>query len=331
MRRPCSRGIRCNPRTSTTWTAASSCVAPVYNGPLYSAATGGPTSYLNNIKKDWTTGTHNLGGDDARMLWALAMGLQMMQKRKSVAGTLSTDATFLAKFLENHLNRVLRNVTQYDLGTLDNRPASRFLIGYVETYRALYVGDSWGVYSPLLPQTGASAGGSTSSLDDPVAQPTIYVKIDEGINRVVSKQFHSGDWRNGIFIDDSTAGDWQAWGQHQIYALSKAYRLKRDMRQAASALDSFLDIITYSADTFYGDQGYHYKDSTGSYGRTNERITAISGWAESFQTNSAQSVDQDSRIVGGLIERAGAWEQSTRVDKVPRVAEYRCFAKIVAT
>ena len=306
-------------------------VAPVYNGPLYSAATGAATSYLANIKKDWTTSTHNLGGDDARMLWALALGLQMMQKRKSTVGTLTADETYFAKFLENHLNRVLRNVSQYDLGTLDNRLASMFVIGYVETYRALYVGGAWGPYTPLLPQTGASAGGSTSGLDDPVAQSTIYAKIDEGTNRVVSKQFHSSDWRNGIFIDDSTAGEWQAWGQHQLYALSKAYRLKRDMGQSATALDGLLDIITYSADTFYGDQGYHYKDATGNYSRTKERITAISGWSASFHTNSAQSVYQDSPIVGGLLELAGAWEQSTRSDKVTRAADYRRYAKIVAT
>lgn len=306
-------------------------VAPVYNGPVYSSATGAPSGYVTGIKKDWTTSTHNLGGDDARMLWALGMGIQMMQKRATVSGGLTADETFFAKFLENHLNRVLRNVTQYDLGTLDNRLASMFLIGYVEVFRALYVGGGWGVYTPLLPQTGGSAGGSTSGLDDPVPQSTIYSKIDEGINRVVSKQYRTSDWRNGIFIDDAVAGEWQAWGQHQIYALSKAYRLKRDMGQPANALDGMLDIITYSADTFYGDQAYHYKDSTGNYVRTKERIPSISGWAARFHTNAQQSVYQDAPMVGGLLELAGAWEQSTRADKVTRAADYRRFAKIVAT
>lgn len=306
-------------------------VAPVYDGPLYSSASGPATGSLLAIRKDWTTSTHELGADDARLLWALALGLQMMQKRKALGGGLTGDESTFGAFLENHLNRLLRNSTQYDLGTLDNRLASMFTIGYVETYRALQTGGAWGVWSPLLPQTGAASGGSSSALDDPVAASVVYAKIDEGINRVTSKQFRSTDWRDGIFIDDPVAGDWQAWGQHQIYALAKAYRLKRDIGQSASALDGLLDIVTYSADTFYGQQAYHYADTGGNNVRTRERITGISGWAASFHTNSAQSVYQETPIIGGLLELAGAWEQSTRSDRSTRAAAYRRSAKTVAT
>lgn len=306
-------------------------VAPVYNGPVYSGATGGPSGYLNNIKKDWTTSTLNLGGDDARQLWALALGLQMMQKRKTVNGSWTTDETFFAKFLENHINRVLRNVCQYTLTTLDNRLAANFLVGLCEYFRAIWIGGGWGTYTPQLPQTGSNAGGTASPYDDPTPQSVIYSKIDEGINAITARQFTSTDWRNGIFVDNATTGDWQAWGQLQIYALSKAYRLKRDIGQSAAVLDGFLDIISYSADTFYGNEAYHYRDASNNYARTKERITAISGWAAQFHTNSSQSVYQDSSIVAGLLELAMAWDQSARSNKAAKKAEYLSYAKIVGT
>lgn len=308
-------------------------VATVYNGPLYNSISGSPSGYVSGIKKDWSTSNLNLGGKDARQLWALALGLQMMQKVKSLSpgGVFDADSLAFAKFLENHLNRVLRNVVQYDMTTLDNRLASNFLVAFCEYYRIMYVGGPYGTYSPNLPQSGASAGGSTSSYDDPISQSTLYSKIDEAINSITARQFQTTDWRNGIFIDDSTAGNWQAWGQLQIYALAKAYKLKRDMGQSAAALDGLLTIVTYSADTFYANQAYHYNDSSNNYARTKERITSITAWAAKFHTNDTQSVYQDSSIVAGLIELAEAYYMSGRTDAAQRLTDYLSYAKTVAT
>lgn len=302
-------------------------VAAVYNGPLYSDATSGPTSYLTNIKKDWTTSTHNLGAKDARQFWALAMGLQMMQKVKATSpgGVFSTDDAFFAAFLENHLNRVLTNCLQYDMGTLDTRLASFFLAGLSEYFRIRWIGAGYGTYSSLAT--------ATNGYDAAPTQSAVYAKIDQAINRVTATQFvgSAGDWRNGIFIDDATGGNWQAWGQVQMYALARAYRLKRDLGQTDAALGGFLDIISYSADNFYGMQAYHYADTAGNNRRTRERIPSISGWAAKFQTNDSQIIYHNSSIVAGLIELAKAWEQSGRTAAITKRDAYLEQARAVAS
>ncbi|MDR2323574.1 MAG: hypothetical protein LBE60_18240 [Microbacterium sp.] len=302
-------------------------VAAVYDGPLYSDATSGSTSSLASIKKDWTTSTHNLGAKDARQLWALAMGLQMMQKVKvnSPGGVFSADDGYFAAFLENHLNRVLTNCLQYDMGTLDTRLASFFLAGLSEYFRIRWVGAGFGTYS--------SRAVTTTGHDGPPSQSAVYAKIDQAIDRVVATQFAgaTGDWRNGIFIDDVTGGDWQAWGQVQMYALARAYRLKRDLGQTDAALGGFLDIISYSADNFYGMQAYHFADTAGNNRRTRERIPSITGWAATFHTNDTQIVYHNSSIVAGLLELAEAWGQSGRPTALAKRDSYLEQARAVAS
>lgn len=302
-------------------------VAAVYDGPLYSDAAGDPTSHLTGIKKGWTTSTHELGAKDARQLWALAMGLQMMQKVKATSpgGAFSTDDALFAAFLENHINRVLYNSLQYDMGTLDTRLASFFLAGLSEYFRIRWIGAGHGTFTSLAT--------TTNGYDAPPAQSAVYAKIDQAINRVVATQFqgNESDWRNGIFIDDATSGNWQAWGQLQIYSLAKAYRLKRDLGQSDSALGGFLDTISYSADNFYGLQGYHYADTAGNNRRTRERIPSIAGWAAKFHTNDTQIVYHNSPIVAGLIELAQAWEQSGRATAIARRDAYLEQARAVAS
>jgi hypothetical protein len=209
------------------------------------------------------------------------------------------------------------------MGTLDSRLAANFLIGLSEYYRILHVGAGHGTYTPTAVAVDGYSGTPSSS--------AVYAKMDQAINRITATQFRTTDWRDGIFIDNATAGDWQAWGQVQILALAKSYRLKRDMGQPAAALDGMLDIVCYSADRFYGLQAYHYADTVNGFARTRERITSITGWAAKFHTNDTQSVYQDSSIVVGLVELGEAYGQSGRTDAATRKAQYLQSAKIVGT
>ena len=84
--------------------------------------------------------------------------------------------------------------------------------------------------------------------------------IDGLSSRIKSTQYRTTDWRNGIFIDDLAGGNWDGWGQMQIYALARDYRLKIDLGQnpADPAVASLLDYAAYGADNFYGIEAYHY-------------------------------------------------------------------------
>jgi hypothetical protein len=300
-------------------------VADVYDGPLYTSATGGPTSFLKGIKKEWTNSAMDFGGKDARLLWALALGVQMMQKVKagSPGGVFTADDRAFAAFVENHLNRVLHNIMQYDMGAIDNRFASNVLIGLCEYFRIMYVGAGYGTYTPLAV--------STNAYDTPQPRSAVSAKIDEAIDRITASQYRTTDWRDGVFIDDADSGHWQAWGQLQIYALAMAYRLKVDQGQDRSALSGLLDVVTYSADRFYGTQAYHYADPSEDGRRTRERITSISAWTPLSHADDTQVSYHNSSIVAGLAELAEAYGVSGRADAAAGKARYLRYAKIVAT
>ncbi|QGQ98316.1 hypothetical protein EHS13_27245 [Paenibacillus psychroresistens] len=309
-------------------------IAQVYSGVLYNAnGTENTANPLNGIKQDWTTSSLNLGADDARNLWAFAEGLNMMQKYKSINGSLTGDNLNFAKFLEAHINRLLYNIKQYNLSTLDVKLASNFLTGLTEYYQLIYGSTtnpgslSYGTYAFNLPANS----NTTSVYDDRITQNDIYVMMDALQTRIISKQFHTSDWRDGIFIDDSVAGNWGAWGELEIYALSKQYILKRNAGQTPTQLNSLLDSITYSADRFYANQAYHYNDSSNNYARTKERITSITGWAAKFHTNDSQVVYANSSIALGLKQLAEAYYLSGRADITTKRSNYLEYAKRVAS
>lgn len=302
-------------------------IAAVYNGPLYTTASGGPTSYKNNIKKNWTTSTHEMGLDDARNMWAMVKGLEMMQKLKYTNGSLTADQLTFAKFLENHFNRMLNNLKGYALSGFDSKLASNYLAALSEYFQLVYGTTDYGTYALNLPANNNTA----STLDDATSSSSIYVMIDQLINNITGKQYQTTDWRNGIFIDDATAGNWYAWGELQIFALSKAYKMKRSIGQTPAQLDGLLNIITYSADNFYGLQAYHYIDPVNNYSRTKERITQINGWNAQFHTNSAQFSYQNSSIAAGLKELAEAYYLSDRADKTAGRTKYLTYAERVAS
>ncbi|GGD90251.1 hypothetical protein [Paenibacillus nasutitermitis] len=301
-------------------------VAAVYNGPLYSTAAGGITGYKSNIKNNWTTSTQAAGLDEARNMWAMAKGLQMMQKLKYTNGSLTSDELAFAKFLENHFNRMLNNLKQYAPSGFDSKMASNILIALTDYFQLVYGTTDYGTYSLNLPANN----NTSTTVDDTTPQSNLYSLIDQYLNNITSKQYRTSDWRDGIFIDNPAAGNWYAWGELQIYALSKVYKLKRNIGQTPAQLDGLLSIITYSADRFYGQQAYHYLDNVNNNSRTKERITEINGWNASFHTNSGQFAYQNSSIVVGLKELAEAYYLSDRADKTAKRSSYLNNAKSVA-
>ncbi|MFC3801853.1 hypothetical protein [Cohnella sp. GCM10012308] len=302
-------------------------IAPVYDGPLYTTASGGVTGYKTGIKKTWTTSTHEIGLDDARNLWAMVKGLHMLQKLKYTNGSLTADQLFFAKFLENHIQRMMNNVLAYNLSGFDSKMASNLLIAFTDYYRLLYGTTDYGTYTPVLPANS----NTTATYDDRPSQSTLYAQIDVLLNSITAKQLHTTDWRNGIFVDDATAGNWYAWGELQIYALSNVYAMKRSIGQTPAQLNGLLDIITYSADNFYGLEAYHYIDGVNNFSRTKERITQIVGWNAQFHTNSGQFAYQNSSLVVGLKALAEAYYLSGRSDAAAKRTQYLEYAKRVAT
>ena len=60
---------------------------------------------------------------------AMSRGLLMMQKRESDNGGLNADETTFSKFLENNLNRMIRNVSTQSLSGFDSKLASIVVSG----------------------------------------------------------------------------------------------------------------------------------------------------------------------------------------------------------
>ncbi len=157
--------------------------------------------------------------------------------------------------------------------------------------------------------------------------------IDTLANRIKSRQVRTADWKNGIFAEDGTGNSWDAWGQLQIYALSRAYQLKVNVGQdpASPAVASLLDYAAYAADNFYGVEAYHYLVPGTNNVRTKERITSIVGGGARYHTNSGQIAYHNASIVAGLRELTRAYEVSDRADKAARMETYLNGMKSVAS
>jgi hypothetical protein len=309
--------------------ASNNDVARIYDGPLYTTAGGGPTSYLVNIKKNWTNSTQAFGFDEARALQGMARGMLMMQKRGSETGGLSGDDLVFAKFLENNINRLIRNVQAQNLNAFDSKINSAILSGLDDYYQLMYGTTEYGTYVSPLP----SNSNTPETTDDRPTQVGVMAMIDTLSSSIKSKQFRSSDWRNGIFIDDAGGGNWDAWGQLQIYALARTYRMKVNVgsNPADPAVASLLDYAAYAADNFYGIEAYHYAVPGVNNVRTKERITSIAGWSAKYHTNSSQIAYHNSSIVLGLEELTRAYSVSDRADKAARMATYLNDMKSVAS
>jgi hypothetical protein len=309
--------------------ASGNDVAKVYDGPLYATAAGAPTSYKTGIKKTWTNSTQAFGDDEARAIWGFAEGLNMMQKRAAMNGGLSADEVVFAKFLENNENRLLRNLRLQNIGGMDSKMASILLVGLCDYDQLFYGTTDYGTYTPNL----AADSNTPETGDDRVSHADITTMIDSLSLRIKATQYRTTDWRNGIFIDDLVGGNWDAWGQMQIYALARTYRLKINLGQnpADPAVASLLDYAAYGADNFYGIEAYHYAAPGTNNVRTKERINTISGWSAQYHTNSNQIAYYQSSIVAGLRELARAYEVSDRADKAARMSTYLNDMKSVAS
>lgn len=300
--------------------ASNNDVARVYNGPLYTTAGGGATSFKNNIKKTWTNSTQAFGFDEARALMGMSRGLLMMQKRAALTGGLTGDDQVFAKFLENNTNRLVRNVQLQNANGFDSKIGSAILVGLDDFYRVMYGTTDYGTYTPQL-----AADSNTPELtDDRPSATAVMSTIDTLAISLKAKQIRTSDWKNGIFADDGTGNSWDAWGQLQIYALSHTYRLKISIgaNPADFAVSSLLDYAAYGADNFYGIEAYHYAAPGTNNVRTKERITSIISGGAHYHTNSTQIAYHNSSIVLGLEELARAYADSDRADKVVRTATY---------
>jgi hypothetical protein len=297
-------------------------VATVYDGPLYTTAGGGPTGFKTNIKKTWTNSTQAFGFDESRAVMALARGLVMMQKREATnpGGTLSADELAFTRVLENNVNRVVRNVQAQSISAWDSKLASPILTALADYYQLYYGTTEHGTFTFKL----AADSNTAQTNDDRPSQAGVLGSIDAIANMIKSRQVRTGDWKNGIFSDDGSGNNWDAWGQLQIYALSRAYRLKVNIGQdpASPAVASLLDYAAYAADNFYGVEAYHYLAPGANNVRTKERITSIVGGGARYHNNSGQIAYHNASIVAGLRELARAYEVSDRGDKATRMATY---------
>src|SRR4029079_1181590 len=115
---------------------------------LYTTAAGGPTSFQTGIKKNWTNSTQAFGFDEARALQGFARGMLMMQKRGVQTGGLSGDDLVFAKFLENNINRLIRNVQAQGWSGFDSKINSAILSGLDDYYQLMYGTTEYGTYTP---------------------------------------------------------------------------------------------------------------------------------------------------------------------------------------
>lgn len=311
--------------------ASNNDVATIYDGPLYTTAGGGPTSYKVGIKKTWTNSTQAFGFDESRAIMAVARGLMMMQKREATnpGGTLSADELAFTQFLENNVNRVVRNVQVQNIFGWDSKLASPILTSLADYYQLYYGTTEYGTFTFKL----AANSNTAQTNDDRPVQASVLASIDSIATMIKSRQVRTGDWRNGIFSDDGSGNNWDAWGQLQIYALSRTYRMKVNIGQdpASPAVASLLDYAAYAADNFYGIEAYHYLVPGTNNVRTKERITSIVGGGAKYHTNSTQLAYHNASIVAGLRELTRAYEVSDRADKTTRMATYLNGMKSVAT
>lgn len=309
--------------------ASNNDVATVYDGPLYTTAAGGPTSFKTGIKKTYTNSTQAFGFDEGRAVMAWSKGLMMMQKREAeVGGTLAGDDLAFAKFVENNAIRTLRNAIP-NINSVDSKLGSVMLYGLADYYQLFYGSTEYGTYAFKLPANS----NTPETGDDRPAQANVLGAIDTLSNNVKLRQVRTGDWRNGIFSEDFTGQNWDAWGQFQMASLARTYRLKVNIAHdpASPAVASLLDYAAYAADNFYGIEAYHWLVPGTNNVRTKERITGISGGGARYHTNSGQIAYHNASIIAGLRELTRAYEVSDRPDKAARMSTYANGLKSVAS
>jgi len=309
--------------------ASNNDVAKIYDGPLYTTAAGAPTSFKTGIKKTWTNSTQAFGFDEGRAIMAISKGLMMMQKREAEMGTLSADELTFARFLENNANRMVRNFQTQSVNSVDSKLGSAILSGLADYYQLFYGTNEYGAYPFKL----EANSNTIESTDDRPIQSSVLATIDALATNIKNRQVRTADWRNGIFSDDGTGQNWDAWGQFQIAALARTYRLKVNIGQDPSsvAVASLLDYSAYAADNFYGIEAYHYLVPGTNNVRTKERITGISGGGARYHNNSGQIAYHNASIVAGLRELTLAYDVSGRADKATRMATYLNGLKSVAS
>src|SRR5213596_3146739 len=101
----------------------------------------------------------------------------------------------------------------------------------------MYTTTPYGTYTPRLP---IDSGTPLETTDDRLTAGAVMTMIDSMSSEVRGELFRTSDWRNGIFINNSAAGNWAAWGEFQIAALAKAYATKRAIGVTGAAVDALL-------------------------------------------------------------------------------------------
>ena len=307
-------------------------VAATWQGPIFTS-TGAPNGFQPDrlIKQTYTTSTQHFGFEETRTVEAYGKAMLMLAKRASDNGGLTPDETHFARFIENHANRLLQNVRRQNLTIRDSKLQSVLLAGLTDYYRALHATSPYGTHAPQLP----ADSGTPETTDDRLTDAQVIALIDTLATEVRGELFRNtanpGDWRNGIFINNASAGNWAAWGEFQIAALSKAYQLKRDLGQTGAAVEALLNDAVYAAENFYGKAGWHYAEPGADNVRTKERTNYIQGWAAFYHTNSDQSGYYNSSIVHGLAELAEAYAISGRPDAAAKRDLYLNYMKTAAS
>ncbi|MBC7659841.1 MAG: hypothetical protein H7249_09045 [Chitinophagaceae bacterium] len=294
-------------------------VATVYDVPLFDRITGEPSGLKTGVKTVISTSHQGYNAWSARNLWAFAKAFSLIQKRAAVTKTLSAEDTVLAKFIENHFNRMLHfALTQSNLGSLDVKQNSVMIAALSEYLRAIQTSKEFPAYTFQLPVDG----GTPNTVDDRVNPDTINSVLSSMVSHLIASQYHSDDWRNGIYVDNANDGHWSAWGELEIYALSTyaQYRFEAgDKTAATTALAS----ATLAADGFF-NQAYHYKSSANEYAGSRDRITAVTNWNARYHNTPGypQLEFGQSNITAGLWRLAQAYEVSGRTDAVTKRNEY---------
>jgi hypothetical protein len=201
------------------------------------------------------------------------------------------------------------------------------LAGLGDYYRVMHATSPYGTYVAQLP----ADSGTPELTDDRLTGAQVMSMIDTLGTEVRGELFRTTDWRNGIFINNAAAGNWAAWGEFQIAALSKTYQLKRAIGQTGANVEALLDDAVYAAENFYGKEGWHYATPGTDNVRTKERTNYIQGWNAFYHTNSDQSGYYNSSIVHGLAELAEAYAISGRPNAAAKSELYLDYMKTAAT
>lgn len=309
--------------------AAGNDVALVYDGPLYNSA-GVQVGVKQGIKATQTNSTQQFGFDEVRAMQGFVRGLAMMQKFASQNGGLVGDNYYFARFAENELSRLIGNFSRWMATNpgYDTKLASAALSALAEyaQLRDASGGDGYGRYAPRLPANS----NTPETTDDAIAPAQLQSTIDTLAARIRSKLLKTSDYRNGLFADDPA--NWQSWGELQIYALARTYRMKLALGQSPASVAGLLDDATYAADEFYGKAGWHYKDeAAANLANTDQRTLSIVNGVRVTQTGAAQIAYGQSSVMLGLEELARAWGLSGRADSAGRSADYLEYMRRVGS